>query len=59
MFGLNFDNKIEIPKFLIENGADVNAKTNDGETPLDLALRGYNSNLIKLFKQKGGKQNRS
>ncbi len=33
------DNLVDISKFLLDNGADVNAKTNSGETPLLLSIK--------------------
>ncbi len=35
----HFDAYIHLMKFLIESGADVNAKNNDGKTPLDVCMR--------------------
>ena len=29
---------VEIVKFLVSRGANVNAKTDEGETPLDMAI---------------------
>ena len=46
----------EIIELLIDNGADVNAKTNDGRTPLDGAMRFYNHpETADLLRKHGGK----
>lgn len=42
-------------RFLVENGADVNAKTADGKTPLSLAGTN-NTEIIKILKTAGAKQ---
>jgi ankyrin repeat protein len=39
----------DVVKLLIDRGADVEAKTNDGETALDLAARKGNEAVVKLL----------
>ena len=45
----------EIVELLIAEGADVNAKTGDGETPLGLAIRFKHPEIADLLRQHGGK----
>lgn len=40
----------EIVKILIENGADINIKNNDGKTALDYAEENDYKNIIELLK---------
>ena len=42
-------------KLLIANGADVNGKDKDGETPLDLAVSGGKKATAALLRKHGGK----
>lgn len=44
-------------EFLIEKGADVNAKDNDGKTPLMFASAFDNSRVVKLLIGKGADVN--
>ncbi|VUC26892.1 unnamed protein product [Clonostachys rosea] len=39
----------EIAALLISNGADINARDKEGLTPLDVALRGSNKDLISIL----------
>ncbi len=48
-------NKVNIAKFLIEHGANVNAKNVRGQTPLSLAERAGNTEMIQLLKAHGAK----
>ena len=41
----------EIVKILIENGADINIKNNDGKTALDYAEENDYKNIIQLLKK--------
>ena len=43
----------EIAELLIAKGADLNAKDNDGETPVDYAIR--KEELADLLRKHGGK----
>ena len=43
----------ETAELLIAKGTDVNAKTNDGRTPLDLVIR--RPELADLLRKHGGK----
>jgi len=45
----------EIDELLIANGADVNAKTDAGVTPLDDAIGRKHSETIDLLRKHGGK----
>ncbi|MHC4604821.1 MAG: ankyrin repeat domain-containing protein [Planctomycetota bacterium] len=41
---------------LISHGADVTAKNDDGETPLDLAIRDGYKELVELLRKHGAKE---
>lgn len=41
--------KLEFVKFLVENGADVNAKDNNNRTPLQIAFQSGNLNQMFYF----------
>lgn len=41
-------------ELLLANGADLNAKSNAGYTPLDLAVSMGRYDLAKLLRQRGG-----
>ena len=43
----------EIAELLIANGADVNAKNVDGQTPLDVAVDWFNDELADLLRKVG------
>jgi ankyrin repeat protein len=45
-------------EFLLNKGVDINAKNDNGNTPLDIALMGSQVEVIKLLREKGAKQNR-
>jgi ankyrin repeat protein len=45
----------EIAELLIDNGADVNAKDVDGDTPLDLAIQFKEPEIADLLHKHGGK----
>lgn len=47
------DGQKEVAALLIEKGADVNAKDEDG-TPLLIAKKQGNSDLVELLRSKGG-----
>ena len=44
---------LDIVKYLIEHGADVNIKNNEGETALNLAERWELNEIIKALKETG------
>ena len=41
----------EIAKILISEGAQINTKDNDGQTPLDIAVEYNNDEVIKVLKK--------
>ena len=45
--------KPDLVKFLIKNGANVNAKAKDGATPLSMAAKEKDTAMIKLLKDLG------
>ena len=45
----------EIVKLLLVAGADVNAKENEGDTPLSIAKQKEHTQIIKLLKEYGAK----
>jgi hypothetical protein len=45
----------EIVELLITEGADVNAKANDGRTPLDVAIKHERTEVTDLLRNHGGK----
>jgi ankyrin repeat protein len=47
------NNNLEVAKLLIKHGANVNAKAKNGTTPLSLAQKKKNSEMIKLLKNEG------
>jgi ankyrin repeat protein len=54
---LDEPDSMEITKYLVEAGADVNAKDIDENTPLHYAARNKNSAMVNLFIQKGANVN--
>ena len=48
-------NNEEVVRFLIKNGANVNAKTRDGSTALSLAEKMEYQNIIEILKANGAK----
>ena len=50
------NNKLDLVKFLIKNGANVNAKAKDGATPLSMAMKENDAAMIKLLKDSGAKE---
>ena len=45
----------EVAELLIANGADVNAKNEDGETPLDFTKQTKQKAIANLLRKHGGK----
>ena len=45
----------ELVRFMIKNGANVNAKSKKGKTPLSVAEKSGNKNIIELLKSNGAK----
>jgi ankyrin repeat protein len=44
----------ELAKLLIDNGADINAKMDNGQTPLFMAEEKYFTETAELIKKSGG-----
>ena len=44
-----------IVAFLIAKDAEINARDNDGKTPLDLAIKGSTEEIVALIRKHGGK----
>ena len=44
----------EIAELLISEGADVNVKNDEGETPIDMAIRLKRTEAIDLLRKHGG-----
>ena len=53
-FATGWDHK-EIVELLIDAGADVNAKDDIGDTPLDVAIQLKQTEIAKLLGEHGGK----
>ena len=47
------DNR-EMVEFLLSHGADVNSKTNKGETPLKIAIKNNRKEVANLLRKHGG-----
>ena len=45
----------EVVNLLIEKGADIHVKDNDGDTPLHWASRDGLTEVVNLLKEKGAK----
>ena len=52
MYAIKND-KIEICKMLIDNGADLNSKDNNGKTPLMYAIINNNIKICEMLINKG------
>lgn len=52
-----FNNHIEVARYLVDNGADVNSQSSSGRNVLNYALSNGNFELFKYLKQKGAKVN--
>ena len=50
-----FTGRMEVIELLIENGADVNAKDEDGGTPLLYATLSGHKEIADLLRKHGGK----
>ena len=45
----------EVVELLIANGADVNAKNRNGDTPLDSAIKDKHTETADILRKHGGK----
>jgi ankyrin repeat protein len=50
-------NQLDVAKYLLDKGADVNAVTTDGLTPLHMAAQNGNIEMTKLLLHRGAKIN--
>jgi ankyrin repeat protein len=50
-----FEGHNEVIEQLLAKGADVNAKDNDGNSPLSLATARSNTAVVELLKARGAK----
>jgi ankyrin repeat protein len=48
--------KLEAVKLLLDKGADINAKTDDGDTAISLAKEGELADMVALLKARGAKE---
>jgi ankyrin repeat protein len=48
------DNSQEVTR-LLAAGADINARDNNGETPLTFATKARNNQVAKVLRERGGK----
>ena len=46
---------ILVASVLLKNGANVNAKTSDGKTPLSIAKENGHARMVELLKANGAK----
>ena len=54
MHGAAESNAKELAELLISKGADVNAKTKDGQTPLSVAEANKHEDVAALLRSHGG-----
>ena len=57
LFNAIYDDQLEIVKYLIEAGVNINAKDKDGDTALMLASIYNNLNMVKYLIEKGANIN--
>ncbi len=48
--------RIEFAKLLLDHGADINARGDDGKTPLTVALEGRQAEMANFLRSRGGTQ---
>ena len=52
-----YNGNADLAKFLVDKGADVNAKTKRGSTPLMAAVQSGNKEMVKFLLEKGADAN--
>ena len=55
LHGAAFTGRMEVVELLIAKGADVNAKRDDGKTPLDVAIGRKRTETADLLRKHGAK----
>jgi ankyrin repeat protein len=48
---------LEMLKFLVQRGADINSPTSDGETPLHIAVLDHESDIVNWLVEEGADVN--
>jgi len=51
--GASEHGNVELVNFLLANGADPNAKTGDGKSPMSFAKEGNHVEVVKALKKHG------
>ena len=51
----DWDKVYDVVKLLIDKGAHVQAKANNGDTALSMAIRSKNTKLVTLLREKGAR----
>lgn len=55
LFWAVMSNEEKLVNFLVEHGANVNAKSNKDKTPLSIATEAGNTNIVEILKKAGAK----
>ena len=56
VMGTSFEGHLDIAKLLLDKGADVNAKSKDGDTALMAASEKGHTKIVELLKARGSKE---